>query len=230
MSEPGQIAGEISLDPKHLEVPSCAAVRDEEPINAATHGLGCLLAACGTVAIAASTTNVALGSLLTGFVFAVTATATYGFSALSHAATDPREKFRLRAWDQGVIYLMIVATYTPFVWKFIPMSISLPSLGVLWTAAMVGFVSKTFFHYRIGDRFSPVTYVALGWLPAIMLCCYVPWSCLQWIALGGVLYTVGVPFLTLDKRVPYFHTVWHMLVIAASVCHGFAIYRFVLYA
>ena len=169
-----------------------------------------------------------MGEVLTGCIFAVTATATLGFSALSHAVWAEREKFLLRAWDQGVIYLMIVATYTPFAWKFVPISIGGPALVLLWTAALAGFVSKTCFLHRVGDSFSPVTYVALGWLPAIVLSCYVPWACLQWIALGGVLYTVGVVFLVLDKRVPYFHTVWHLLVITACACHGYAVYQFVL--
>jgi hemolysin III len=43
---------------------------------------------------------------------------------------------------------------------------------------------------------------------------------LAWVMLliGGGSYTVGVIFYVMD-RVPYMHTVWHVFVLAASVCH-----------
>ena len=223
MSESTSLVGEISLE-------EVGDLRDEEPINAATHSLGCLLSAGATVAIVLLHAAAGVGQLLATLVFTVSLTTMYAVSALSHAVNQPRRKYLLRAWDQGVIYLLIVATYTPFLWKYAPFPIMVTTLFAIWLAAIVGCISKVVYLHRVDDRLSPVSYIALGWVPALAVCYCVPWACLQWIALGGVLYTVGVFFLSFDRRVAYFHTVWHVSVIAASGCHFYAIYQFVLMA
>ena len=204
------------------------AVRDEEPINAATHGLGCLLSGCGMLWLIAAYPGESPASLAVSLLFTSLLTLTYGVSALSHAVSAPRAKRLARAWDQGVIYLLIVATYTPILWRYVPTPVLEITLVGIWLAAAVGFFAKVVYLWRIDDDFSPYSYVALGWVPALALCYYVPWECLRWIVLGGVIYSVGVCFLRLDKAVPYFHTVWHLPVIAASACHFYAVYRFVL--
>jgi hemolysin III len=40
---------------------------------------------------------------------------------------------------------------------------------------------------------------------------------------------VGTLFLTFDRHVRYFHAVWHLLVIAASACHYYAIVTLVIF-
>jgi hemolysin III len=42
-----------------------------------------------------------------------------------------------------------------------------------------------------------------------------------------LLYTAGIVFYH-SKRVPYSHAVWHLFVIAGSVCHYLAIALYVL--
>jgi len=46
-------------------------------------------------------------------------------------------------------------------------------------------------------------------------------------AAGGVFYTAGTIFYH-SKRVPYSHAVWHLFVVAGSVCHYLAIALYVL--
>ena len=75
--------------------------------------------------------------------------------------------------------------------------------------------------------FSPLPYVAFGWLPAMILALFVPLACLAWMAAGGVIDTVGVIFLVVDHRVRYFHAAWHVFVLGGSVCHYFAILAFI---
>ena len=47
------------------------------------------------------------------------------------------------------------------------------------------------------------------------------------IFIGGACYTLGTIFFKM-KKLPYAHLVWHIFVIAGSVCHWVAIMRFVL--
>jgi hemolysin III len=70
----------------------------------------------------------------------------------------------------------------------------------------------------------------MGWMPTvavkqIMEC--VPGPVLAWMAIGGIMYTLGTWFLARDERVPFFHAVWHVFVIAGSACHYYAVLRYV---
>ena len=42
------------------------------------------------------------------------------------------------------------------------------------------------------------------------------------LILGGVLYTVGCVFY-LWRRLPYHHPIWHLFVLAGSLCHFFCV-------
>ena len=55
-----------------------------------------------------------------------------------------------------------------------------------------------------------------------------PAGALLLIFLGGVLYSIGTLFLVLDEKFPYFHAVWHVLVISASICHYCAVMVYVI--
>ena len=54
-----------------------------------------------------------------------------------------------------------------------------------------------------------------------------PAAALSWIVAGGILYTVGTLFLIRDEKVPYFHAIWHVFVIAASACHYIAVMQLI---
>jgi hemolysin III len=55
----------------------------------------------------------------------------------------------------------------------------------------------------------------------------VPGGVLAWLLAGGLLYTVGTLFLMRDERVPFFHAIWHVFVIAASACHYVAVLQLI---
>lgn len=68
-------------------------------------------------------------------------------------------------------------------------------------------------------------YVAMGWLVVLAiepLLSAVPWPGLAWLLAGGLFYTGGVAFYA-ARRLRYAHTVWHLFVLAGSVCHFVAI-------
>jgi hemolysin III len=48
-----------------------------------------------------------------------------------------------------------------------------------------------------------------------------------WLAAGGLAYSFGVVFFAW-KRLPFNHAIWHLFVLAGSLCHVVAACRFVL--
>lgn len=200
---------------------------DQEVLNVATHGAGFLLSVGATIYVAAMVRSIDVGLAASCLVYTSTLMAVYAISTISHAIQRPRAKFLLRTWDQGVIYLLIVGTYTPFVWSELEGALRLIVLVLLWGTGAAGFFSKVVRHHRVND-FSARGYIMLGWIPAVFLFSSVSNECLVWMVLGGVSYTAGTLFLTFDHRVRFFHAVWHLFVIVASACHYYAIVTMVI--
>jgi hemolysin III len=198
---------------------------NEEFANTLTHGAGVVLSLAGAVALFLICSRQAV--VVACGLYALTLVATYAASSLSHGVRRPDWKHLLTVWDQGVIFLLIIGTYTPFLVAYLPSAWTMPVLVLLWGAALLGFASKVLVHHRVDHTFSPLPYVALGWLPAMILMPWVPLECMAWLAVGGMLYTVGVVFLVLDHRVRYFHAAWHLFVLGGSTCHYFVILAFV---
>lgn len=202
----------------------------EERANTITHGIGfilSLLAGVGLIAFVAA--NGDLWRLLGCSVYAASLVAVYGASTLSHSFSEPRKKHLFRILDQACIYLLIVGTYTPFSLVYLRAGPWWVFLAVMWTIALFGFCSKIIFAHRIYG-IAMWTYLALGWMPILAsfwLIDMIPAPALWWMLYGGLCYTIGTAFLANDAKVSYFHAVWHLLVIAGSACHFYAILGFV---
>jgi len=98
----------------------------------------------------------------------------------------------------------------------------------MWGCAGAGFLSTMLMVGRLGTA-SILFYVLLGWLPAAAmqpLAHDVPAAVTGWLLLGGACYTVGTVFLACDAKFPFFHAVWHVLVIAGSACHYVGILQY----
>ncbi|MEZ6152891.1 MAG: hemolysin III family protein [Pirellulaceae bacterium] len=156
-------------------------------------------------------------------VFATTMAIVYLCSTLSHALQSPRLRSRMRAWDQGTIYLLIAGTYTPFIWIASPIGWTSVVMSLVWLAAGWGFYLKVIAKYRI-EASSTVTYVLLGWIPAIVLFARTPIPCVLWMVVGGLSYTLGILFLVRSHRTWYTHSLWHLAVIGGSACHSVAVW------
>lgn len=217
-----QISQQMSTNSTSLKIP------DDELANTLTHAFGIAVAVIGAVLYfwIGMPKTPAINASFIAYIMSVIAVFT--FSTLSHAVHRQPMRDRMRAWDQGVIYTMIAGTYTPFTVAY-GGSLTIPLLLFIWIAAGIGFYSKVFASHRVNSM-ATITYLALGWVPAIPLSMSVPRECLYMMAGGGVAYSIGVLFLIYDNRVRYFHSVWHLMVIAAACVHYVGIYWFVLAA
>jgi hemolysin III len=70
----------------------------------------------------------------------------------------------------------------------------------------------------------------MGWLilfdikPALEL---IPRPGIYLLLAGGLIYTFGLIFYFWEK-LRYHHAIWHLFVLAGSICHFFAIYYYVI--
>ena len=210
-------------------IPSTLLSPAEELANRITHGIGLMLSLVGvavmvTVLGQGDGWRIAGCSLYLGSLIAV-----YAMSTLSHTFEDERRRSLFRALDQGAIYLLIAATYTPFSMAYLHTVPWWIVLGLVWSIALWGFFSKVCFAYRL-EEVSMWPCIILGVIPFVCvpsLVGVVSLAALWWMLLGVAFYTVGLVFWVNDRRVKHFHAVWHVLVMAGSSCHFVAILLFV---
>jgi hemolysin III len=202
----------------------------DEILNSLTHGAGLALAGGGSVALVGYAAAHADAWRTAGcLIFALTLTAVYAASTLSHLAQRRPWRHLFRTWDQGLIYLLITGTYTPFAFTYLRGGAWWLLTSTMWVIALYGFTTKVAFKHRI-EGISVWLYLVLGWLPVIALPQYfsvMPVACMLWVLAGGVFYTVGAVFLMLDHKWSFFHAIWHVMVIAGSMCHYLGIWYYV---
>ena len=205
--------------------------RGEELANALTHAVGSHLGAAMLALLvwkgAASGVDVAW-KITSAALFGTCMILLYAVSSAYHAVTSWRVKRVLHIMDHMAIFFLIAGTYTPFC--LVSLRSQNPALawtifGIEWGAALAGVVFKIFTtgKYRF---LSTAIYIVMGWAAVLAIVPLV--HALRglgtlWLATGGVLYTVGCVFY-LWKSLPYAHMVWHLFVLAGTVCHFFCIF------
>jgi hemolysin III len=199
--------------------------RREELANAVTHGLGTVASVVGAAVLIVLAALSGDAWLIVGVsVFATSLIALYTASTLYHAARSPTLKARLKVLDHAAIYLLIAGTYTPFMLGALRGGWGWSMLGIVWGLAVAGIALKLVFTGRF-KLLSTSAYVAMGWLVLVAivpLARALDTATLVWLVAGGVAYTAGTPFYH-SRRIPYAHSVWHLFVMAGSVCHAVAV-------
>ncbi|MCE9544367.1 MAG: hemolysin III family protein [Planctomycetia bacterium] len=200
----------------------------EEFVNAITHGCGFLLSVVAAALLLGAATARGDGYLALGCgIYAATLVGVYAASTLSHYVQKPQPKRLFRAWDQGLIYLLIAGSYTPFALAYLRSGWWWLLIVLMWISATAGFISKVVKKHRV-DEVSTLSYVALSWIPMLgvgPVMARAPAGAVFWMGVGGACYIIGVVFLVFDRKAIYLHAVWHILVIAGSAFQYLGIYR-----
>jgi hemolysin III len=200
----------------------------EEVASMATHAVGMAFSVAALVTMLV----MALGDplkIVSAAVFGISLMVLYSSSTLYHFSTTLRWKARFQTLDHICIYLLIAGTYTPFTLITLRGAWGWSIFGVVWGMAIAGIFMKTLWKGKKDHWFSTALYLLMGWLIVIAI---VPlWrnfaaAGMGWLVAGGLAYTLGVGFFAWT-RLPYNHAVWHLFVLAGSVCHVIAVSLFV---
>jgi len=205
-----------------------APTTDEEWANRITHGFGLLLSPVALAVLVSSSMTQGEISLTGCIVFGITLVFMYAASTLYHSFPVSRLKPLLRLLDHVAIYLLIAGSYTAFALCFFDGGLPWALMGLEWGIALFGIVYKVFSTNRYG-LFSMILYLVMGGLGGAVvdpLAAVAPAGCVTLFVVGGVCYMVGVVFFAWE-RLPYNHAIWHVFVLAGSLCHCLAVALFV---
>lgn len=200
-----------------------------ERFNSITHTVGAALAAIGgTLLIVQAARSGDAWKVVSCSIYAATLLALYLTSTLYHSLRG-RAKDVLRQLDYCAIYLLIAGSYTPFTLVSLRGPWGWTLFGVVWGLAVIGIVQELLFA-RGARVLSLLIYVAMGWVGVIgasPLIDALGWNGFMWLAVGGLVYTLGIAFFVTDHKWRYGHGVWHLFVLGGSACHFGAVLLYV---
>lgn len=125
---------------------------------------------------------------------------------------------------------MIAGSCTPFALVSLRDGLGWYLFAVNWGLAALGITYELTLAHRTRVP-SLITYVAMG---AILLFALKPLqatlstSGVVWLLLSGSLYAIGIGFFLYDEKVQHFHGIWHLFVLAGSLCHYFCVAIYVI--
>jgi hemolysin III len=204
--------------------------RAEMIADGIVHALGVALGVIAAAALVVMTCMYASASQIasvavyvSGLLAMLCLSATYNLWPVSPA------KWLLRRFDHSAIYILIAATYTPFLVHMNDRFLSVMLLSGVWSVAAAGIALKIFLPGRF-DRLSVGLYLAMGWSGVMAydsLVVSLPSSTLWLIATGGMIYSLGVIFHAWE-RLRFQNAIWHSFVLVAAGVHYTAVLDLIL--
>ncbi len=199
----------------------------EELFNSGLHIFGSLAAIAGLVLLIYRQTDV--WKICSFSIFSGTMILLYTTSALYHATSGPNKSI-IKKLDYLAIYLLIAGTYSPFTLVLLRDKWGWPAFATIWGLAVIGIIYDLV-PRKTDHRIVPVTlYLLMGWMALLLakpLYESLSPAGFAWLLCGGLAYTFGLLFYALDKRVRYFHAVWHLFVLFGSFFHYLAVYLYI---
>ncbi|WP_019553933.1 PAQR family membrane homeostasis protein TrhA [Propionispira raffinosivorans] len=201
----------------------------EEILNAVTHGVGTAMAVVALVGMLVLYYDEGTWHVTSCIIYGISLILLYLASTLYHSFTNEKLKSIFKFIDHAAIYVLIAGNYTPF--TLIPLhgEVGWTIFGIVWSLAAAGIVFQIFCVEKF-KVLGTLCYLAMGWFAVVMirpLLGLLPIEAIYWMIAGGVFYTVGAVFY-LVKKIPYNHAIWHLFVLAGSIAHFVAIFKFVL--
>lgn len=203
------------------------------------HLFGALLAIAGLVLLVVFAAVYHKTRLVVGFsIFGSALILLYCTSAFYHfLCKTGRAKKVFQKIDHIMIYFLIAATYTPICFILPNRGFGWSVFGTIWGLAFFG-ASLKVVGGKVKNIFSTIMYLSMGWLGVGALSSLLqimPKHGVLWLLAGGLAYSAGVIFFSLDDYFPRtrwfgLHEVFHLFVLAGSFSHFWFMFYYVLYA
>ncbi len=202
----------------------------EEKLNVISHAFGFALSIFGLILLIIRAYEYGNVLHLVSFsIFGASMILLYAASTLYHSAKQPLLRYRLNILDHASIYILIAGTYTPFALITLNGIVGWVIFGVVWSMALAGVILKLFYTGKY-NLLSTSMYVLMGWIIVFAikpLLNNLDLPGLLWLFAGGISYTLGAVFFSIDK-IRFNHAIFHLFVLLGSFCHYISIYLYVL--
>lgn len=209
-----------------------------EPGSAITHFIAMMMAlVAATPLLLKAGISGSSVSLMAMAVFIVSMVLLYGASAMYHSVNVSDQVLKIfRKVDHMMIFVLIAGSYTPVCLIVLGGKLGYTLLAVVWGIALGGMLINALW-ITCPKWFSSLIYIAMGWVCVAVfgqLFNTLPTGAFLWLLAGGIIYTIGGVIYAL--KLPIFnakhvhfgsHEVFHLFVMAGSICHFIFMYRYV---
>ena len=212
-------------------------LRAREPFSSYSHFVGAVLSGIGLFAmlLRLMLDDTVSGQLaVAAVVFCLSLIALYSASSIYHFSGRGEAVLRrLKKLDHSMIYVLIAGSYTPIVLRYMPAPRSYLFLGAIWLIALSGIAIKLLW-IDAPRLLGTALYLALGWAIALDfgVVLSMPAPAIFLLAAGGLSYTVGgivfIPKKLIIGAFLGFLVLFHLFVIAGSLCHYLMVFWYVL--
>ena len=203
----------------------------EELFNSLSHLFGALLAITALILLTVKAShNNLTGGLVSASLYGTSLVLMYLASTGYHICQNPTIKKRLQILDHACIYILIAGTYTPFTLVTLHGAWGWSLFGVVWGLAILGVIFKIFYTGKF-QKVSVLFYILMGWIAIIAIkpmVANLSNKGLIWLVSGGLCYTLGTFFYIKDSKYKFSHSIWHLFVLAGSICHFYCVYWYVI--
>ena len=199
----------------------------EEKANTLSHALGVILSIIGLIYLVFIFNDFSdLRKTFSYSIYSLSLVALYSASTMYHFVKDESLKLKYKKLDHICIYYLIAGNYTPLMLNHVPGSLGLSITIGVWSIALFGTFYKLYAKKQ-NKIISVSIYLLMGWLVVIFwpeVSKALSQRGLEFLIYGGLFYTGGVIFYLL-KKIPYTHSIWHLCVLAGSICHYIAVLK-----
>lgn len=200
--------------------------KGEEIANFVSHTVGAGLSILGfLLLIIHASWNRNLTALFSFMMFGFGLIVLYTMSSIYHGLKPGTAKNIFEILDHSAIYILIAASYTPFLSLVIKSSTGTIILWLQWIICVLGIIFKAFFTGKF-KFFSTLLYLFMGWMVVFSwgeLKANINETSLIFLILGGLFYSFGTIFY-MWKICKFNHMIWHIFVILGSVFHFLAVF------
>jgi hemolysin III len=209
----------------------------EELANSISHSIGVVFGIVALILMLVTThrNNGEIVNFFSASVFGAGLIILFLSSTLNHSLpSNTKSKDFFHNFDQIAIYFLIAGTYTPLALVALKNNHGWSMFGIEWGFAFFGIIAKLFLPNKFEkgvNLFVIFSYLLLGWLLLFyipQITANIPTIGLAFIFIGGGLYTFGIIFFLLEKKMMYSHLIWHVFVLAGAFCHWIAVWQYVL--
>lgn len=216
----------LSRDEPPEDAPQEASGTPQKPLlRGVSHQIAFFVALAATALLVRSTST--RDAALAAAVFGAALVTLFGISALYHRVDwSPAARRRMRRADHAAIFVLIAGGYTPL-FALVPSSTTHghAALLVIWVGAVVG-VLKSLVWPHAPKWLTALLCVGLGWAvvgPVVDRAAIIGVLPVAMLVVSGTTYSLGALVYALKRPDPVprifgYHEVFHLIVIAASVC------------
>ncbi len=192
----------------------------EEIANSVSHGVMTVLALAAVPFVAVwGFTQYGMVEAVSLSIYATCLFLMFAVSTLYHSLNEGKAKDIFHLLDHIFIYVLIAGSYTPASLSIIGGWKGITLVSIQWAIVLFGILYKTLVKNQ-SQKVSLAIYLAMGWSIVFFgkdVYTNATMPFIIWIALGGVLYTIGA-IIYGKKGFKFHHLVWHIFINLAAAC------------